>query len=241
MVPRNLARRPEWRKTHPPIPIPERGPILAARLDGLEALTSLYAKHLPSGREIAVRADRPMNTLSVIKIPVMIQAYADRESGRIDLDERRTVRPEDMRRGSGLLQTFAPGLQPTVRGLVTQMIITSDNTATDLLIEMVGKNRVDALLEAHGYGETAVRMTTGELFREVWIRASPENASLTDREVFELGFPSDREASARSFTLEGDSTAWLGRTTAREMGRLLEELYRGDEVARSANKDIVTT
>ena len=54
---------------------------VAARLDALPARTSLYARHLPSGREIAVRADEPMNALSVIKIPVMVLAYRDAEAG----------------------------------------------------------------------------------------------------------------------------------------------------------------
>ena len=124
---------------------------IAARLDGLDAISSIYAKHIPTGREIAVRADLPMNTLSVIKIPVMIQAFQDNASGRLDLGERYTVGPNDMRRGSGLIQTFEHGLNPTLRSLVTQMIITSDNTATDMVIKAVGLDRVNALLQEEGF------------------------------------------------------------------------------------------
>jgi beta-lactamase class A len=207
-----------------------------SRLDALDAVTSVYARHLPTGREVAVRADLPMNTLSVIKIPVLVQAFRDAESGRLDLDARIEVTPDDMRRGSGLVQTFAPGLQPTLRGLVTQMIITSDNTATDMVIRAVGLDRVNALLEAEGYTDTRLKYTTGDLFRMVWELADPANAAMTDREVFERGFPSDPEASARSFAFEGDSTAWLGRTTAREMSRLLEQIYNA-ELAGSESTD----
>lgn len=212
---------------------------VAARLDALDAISSIYAKHIPSGREIAIRADRPMNTLSVIKIPVMVQAFRDDASGRLDLDARYTVEPEDMRRGSGLIQTFEPGLSPTLRGLVTQMIITSDNTATDMVIEAVGLDRVNMLLAEHGYADTRVKATTGDLFRELWVRADPANASITNQEVFERGFPSDRDASARSFVFEGDSTAWLGRTTAREMGRLLEQILTAELTDESASEEIV--
>ncbi|MBA3969011.1 MAG: serine hydrolase, partial [Gemmatimonadetes bacterium] len=88
---------------------------IRARLDSLDARSSLYAKHLPSGQEIAIRADQPMNALSVIKIPVMVLAYREAEARRLNLDERRRIQPEDLRRGSGLLQTFAPGLEPTYR------------------------------------------------------------------------------------------------------------------------------
>jgi beta-lactamase class A len=212
---------------------------VTARLDALDAISTLYAKHLPTGREIAVRADRPMNTLSVIKIPVMVQAFLDDRAGRLDLDARYTVSPEDLRRGSGLLQTFDPGLQPTLRGLVRQMIITSDNTATDMVIREVGLDRVNELLSAAGYRETRLRMTTGDLFREVWVRADPANASMSDREVFEAGFPSDPEASARSFALEGDSTVWLGRTTAREMGRLLEQIVDAELADQAASLEML--
>ncbi len=208
--------------------VPTLADRVAARLDELDAISSVYAKHLPTGREIAIRADRPMNTLSVIKIPIMAQAFRDAEAGRLDMSERYMVGVDDMRRGSGLLQGFAPGLTPTLGDLVTQMIITSDNTATDMVIEAVGLERVNELLAAEGYAQTRLRMTTGDLFREVWVRADPAFASMTDREVFEAGFPSDEGSAARSFELEGDSTAWLGRTTAREMGRLLEQLLEGE-------------
>lgn len=198
------------------------------RLNRLDAVTSLYAKHVPSGREIAVRADEPMNTLSVIKIPIMIQAFRDAAAGRLNLDERVHLEPEDMRNGSGLIQSFSSGLNPTFRDLITQMIITSDNTATDIMIETVGMRRVNALLEEEGYKQTRLRQTTGELFREVWVRIDPANASLTDREIFERGFPSDDGAWQRDLELNGDSTKWLGRTTAHEMARMLEQILNAE-------------
>ncbi len=213
--------------------------VVEERLERLDAISSLHAVHLPTGREVAVRADRPMNTLSVIKIPVMVQAYRDHASGRLDLDERVEVLPEDLRRGSGLVQTFAPGLNPTLRDLVRQMIITSDNTATDMVIRAVGLHRVNELLVSQGYRETALRMTTGDIFREVWVRADPANASMTDVQVFEQGFPNDDGAGQRSFALEGDSTAWLGRTTAREMSRLLQQIISDSLTAHDPSQEMV--
>ncbi|MBI2404555.1 MAG: serine hydrolase, partial [Gemmatimonadetes bacterium] len=195
-----------------------------SRLDAVQARTSLYARHLPSGREIAIRADEPKNTLSVIKIPIMMLAHRDAEAGRLNLDQRYVIRPEDLRRGSGLLQTFAPGLAPTYRDLISQMIITSDNTATDLLIRRLGLDRVNQMLADLGYRETRLKTTTGELFRKVWERADPGFAALSDRQVFERGFPTDSGAAARSFSFQGDSTQWLGRSSAREIARLLEQI-----------------
>ena len=210
-----------------------------ARLDALPARTSLYARHLPSGREIAIRADEPMNALSVIKIPVMVLAFRDGEAGRLDLDGRHPIRPEEMRRGSGLLQTFAPGLEPTYRDLVTQMIITSDNTATDIVIARLGLDRVNEMLSALGYERTRLRATTGDLFRRVWVMADPANAALSHREVFERGFPSDPEAAARTFRFEGDPEEWLGSITAREIAGLLERIHNGEVASRASSDEMI--
>jgi CubicO group peptidase (beta-lactamase class C family)/D-alanyl-D-alanine dipeptidase/beta-lactamase class A len=211
-----------------------------ARLDALDARAALHAKHLPSGREIAIRGDEPMNTLSVIKIPVMVLAYRDAEAGRLDLNERYTIRPEDLRRGSGLLQHFAVGLAPTWRDLITQMIVTSDNTATDLVIGRVGLERVNRMLDSLGFGETRMRATTGELFRRVWVAADPAHAAMSDREVYERGFPRDAQAAARSFVFEGDSTEWLGRSTARGTSRLLEALYEGRLAGERSTREMIS-
>ena len=210
-----------------------------SRLATLDATSSFYAKHVPSGREIAIRPDLPMNTLSVIKIPIMVKAFQDHAAGRLDLDARHTVEADDMRRGSGLIQTFAPGLNPTLRGLVTQMIITSDNTATDMVIDLVGMDRVNEMLAGNGYEQTRLKHTTHRLFLETWIRTDPAYGALGEREVFERGFPSDEGAAARFFEIEGDSTIWLGRTTAREMARLLEQIMDGELADQAASDEMV--
>jgi beta-lactamase class A len=198
-----------------------------ARLDALHAESSFYAKQLGTGREVAVRADQPMNTASVIKLAVLVRAFRDADAGRLDLDARYTIRPQDDRRGTGLLQTFAPGLAPTLHDLLTQMVITSDNTATDIMIGEVGLDRVNAMLDSLGYRNTRLIMTVGQAFRAVWEALDPRNASLTDREVYERGFPDDSGAATRTAAFVRDSTKWLGRTTAREIASLLERLQQG--------------
>lgn len=208
-----------------PLTLEER---LRQQLDALDAKTSMYARHLPSRQEVAVRADESVNTLSTIKIAILVLAYRDAEAGALALDERYLVRPEDLRRGSGLLQTFAPGIRPTYRDLVTQMIITSDNSATDIMIARLGLERVNAMLAELGYTQTRLQTTTGRLFRRLWELFDPTNASLSDREVFECGFPVDPEASVRRFAFEGDPSEWLGKTTAREMSCLLGQIQGGE-------------
>jgi beta-lactamase class A len=205
-------------------------------LAALQARSALYAKHLATQRELAIRADEPVNPLSTIKLPVMVQAYRDADAGLFDLDQRYTLQPEDMRGGSGLLQTFAPGLQPTYRDLVTQMIITSDNTATDILIARLGVDRVNQTLAGFGYTETRLQTTTGDLFRRLWELADSAHGQLSYAEVFARGFPADGEAPRRAFAFLDEPSEWLGRTTAREMGRLLEQLVEG-QLASQASTD----
>jgi len=207
---------------------------IKARLDSLPAQSSFYAKQLSTGKEVAIRADVPMNTASVIKIPVMVLAFRDADAGRLNLDERHTITADEQRRGSGLLQTFAVGLQPTYRDIITQMIITSDNTATDIMIAKVGKDRVNRMLDSLGYRDTRLRMSVGETFRQVFVAADPKYASLTDREVFQRGFPNDPGADSRNTKFVLDSTKWLGRTTAREISRLLEQIERGQLASQAS-------
>ena len=209
------------------------------RLDALDAKSALYAKHLATGREIAIRADEPVNTVSVIKIPIMVLAYRDAEAGRLSLDERHVITREEMRRGTGILQSFAVGLNPTWRDLVTQMIVTSDNTATDILIARLGRERVNQMLDALRYRETRLRMTIGELFRGVWEQLDPKNASLSDREVFERGFPDDAAAPARYLSYVGDPSKWFGRTTAREMSLMLEQLQKGELAGPASTEEMI--
>ena len=195
---------------------PQGAPALEAtihaRLDSLQAQSSFYAKQLSSGKEIAIRADVPMNTASVIKIPVMILAFRDADAGKLNLEERYTIRAEDVRRGTGLLQNFTIGLQPTYHDLITQMIITSDNTATDIMIAKVGRDRVNRLLDSLGYRQTRLQGTVGQAF--------------TTLETYP-GKPGDSTAAQRNFSFVMDSAQWLGRTTAREISRLLEQIERG--------------
>jgi beta-lactamase class A len=185
-----------------------------ARLDSLEAHGTFYARQLASGKEVAIRADEPMNTASVIKIPVMVLAFRDAEAGRLNLDERYIIRQEDVRRGTGLLQGFAPGLNPTLRDVITQMIVTSDNTATDIMIAKVGLARVNQFLDSLGYRETRLRMTVADVFRA----------------------QQNYKPAGMAFVL--DSTQWLGRTTAREISRLLEQLEKGQLANQQSTADM---
>jgi len=83
--------------------------LIRSRISALNARVGVYAQHVPTGRQVAINADEPMNTASVIKIPIMILAYRDADAGLLNLNERYEVTLDDYRTGSGLIRTFTPG------------------------------------------------------------------------------------------------------------------------------------
>ena len=194
------------------------------------ATASCWCSHVPTGATLAVNAEKPMNALSTIKIPILVVAFRDARAGALDLDERHTIRLGDLRRGSGVLQRFAIGLAPTRRDLCYQMIATSDNTATDLMLSAVGgPSRVNAVMRELGLSQTQVHKPTGQLFQRMWELVDPAWAERSDAEVFAAGLPGPDELSTeRRFAFEGDPAEWLSSTTARELGTLVQMISEAD-------------
>nr|WP_246581084.1 serine hydrolase [Deinococcus aestuarii] len=107
------------------------------------------------GRELhALNPDRVFPAASTIKVPLLVLALEQAQSGRLDLRERVTVGAGDRVPGSGVLHELGPGLQPTWEDLLTLMIVVSDNTATNLVIGRLGVEEVNAWLRARGLGAT---------------------------------------------------------------------------------------
>jgi beta-lactamase class A len=115
---------------------------LRPQLDRLRArfggTLGLAARHLETGEQLALNADRVFPTASVIKLAVLAELYRQAEEGTLRLDRRIALTAKDAARGSGVLRDLAPGLRPTLRDLAVLMIIVSDNVATKALIEAVG-------------------------------------------------------------------------------------------------------
>ncbi|MFM9107023.1 MAG: serine hydrolase [Chloroflexota bacterium] len=111
-------------------------------LDGIVAAFSgavgLYARDPDTGEEVARDADSLYPTASVIKLAVLAETLRIAAEEGLDLDRRVEVRGEDIVGGSGVLCEFVPGLMPTIRDLATLMVVVSDNTATNLLIDLAG-------------------------------------------------------------------------------------------------------
>ena len=181
--------------------------LLDAELARFPAKAGVWVKHLTTGEEAFVRGDSAFNSASVIKIPVMVLAFQMAEKGQLSLSERITINASDFRGGSGIFRYHDPGLRPTFRDVLLQMIITSDNTATDLAIAKVGGvDKVNAWLRANGYGDAlTLNMTTAELFAKYG--ALPQTANRDEKTNADRGY-------------------WLGIMTPRGTGRLLEAIQR---------------
>ncbi len=191
--------------------------IVQAAASGFPGRAGIWVKHLTTGETSGVRDGELLNSASVIKIPVMVLAFQIAERGEIKLDQRVTIRKEDIRGGSGIFRYHDAGLQPTFRDVLLQMIITSDNTATDLAIARVGGvARVNAWLKERGYGDgLRLTQTTGDLFAKY-------NA-LTP-------------ADDRNGKTNGDRAYWLGEITARATGQMLEAI-ENKTIASAASCD----
>jgi beta-lactamase class A len=127
---------------------------------------ALAAMNLTTGEELARNDERPMPTASVFKLPLLVEVFRQSEAGPLDLDERVTLHAEDVVMGSGILRDFSPGLQPTLRDLAMMMVIVSDNSATNLLLDRVGgPGQVNATMRELGLTSIVVhrRIVFGEI------------------------------------------------------------------------------
>ena len=166
----------------------------------------IWVKHVTTGETAGVRDGEIFNSASVIKMPVLVLAFQMAERGEINLDERITIRKDDIRGGSGIFRYHDAGLQPTFRDVLLQMVITSDNTATDLSIAKVGGvARVNAWLKHNGYADQKLTQTTGDLFAKY-------NA---------LKPTEDRNARTNA-----DQSYWLGEITPKGMGVMFEGIEK---------------
>ena len=200
-------------------PTPLQGLLTRAASD-FPGKAGIWVKHLTTNETAGVRDGEIFNSASVIKIPVLVRAFQMADKGEIKLDERITIRKEDIRGGSGIFRYHDAGLQPTVRDVLLQMVITSDNTATDLAIAKVGGvERVNAWLKETGYadGQRLVQ-TTGDLFAKY--------SALT---------PSDD----RNAKTNADRSYWLGEISPRGVGLMIEAIEKKTIASQAACDDML--
>lgn len=140
---------------------PAQAQSLVSRLQPLitahEGEVAIAVKHLKTGETFNHRADEPMPTASLIKLPIMVEAYRQAAEGKLNLSDQVTLRDEDKAPGSGILSThFSGGATFTIRDAVRLMIAYSDNTATNLVLAKIGLPATSETMEKLGLPNTKV-------------------------------------------------------------------------------------
>ena len=133
----------------------------------VNATVGIAAKHLATGREILQNANDTFYTASTFKVPLIVALFRLVDQGKIDPSER--IKFSDSMRvpGSSILKVMGAGLNPTIHDLAMLMIIVSDNTATDLIFDRVGKEFLNSTITEMGLSNTRIPMTTRELLYSI--------------------------------------------------------------------------
>jgi beta-lactamase class A len=138
----------------PVAPLEDKLEVLAATHKGKVAVA---LKHLNCGETYFRNADDVMPTASLIKLPVMAEVYAQAEAGKVRLDDMVTLKKDDQVPGSGILTDhFSPGATFSLRDAVRLMIVYSDNTATNLVLDKIGIKSANERMAVLGLKETRI-------------------------------------------------------------------------------------
>src|SRR2546421_8945997 len=175
-----------------------------------EGTVYLYAKNLDTGAEYSFGGEERVRTASTIKIAVMIEAFARVAEGKAKWTDDLVLTKEKKVSGSGILQEFTDGLHLTLHDALMLMMVMSDNSATNLVIDALGgADAVNARMQLLG-------MTDTRLMRKI-------------------GGGGDSLEGKK----EENKRFGLGRTSPREMVSLIEKLERGEIISPAASKEMI--
>ena len=179
------------------------------RVASFKGRVSLFAKNLDTGQTYALNADERVRTASTIKIAVMVEAFARVAEGRAKWTDEVVLTKEKKYGGSGILYELSDGLHLTLRDAVNLMMLISDNTATNLVLEILTTDAVNARMESLGLNQIKIMRKVG---------SGGESKAGKDPDNKRFG---------------------LGMATPREMVLLLDKLERGEVVSSAASKEMI--
>jgi beta-lactamase class A len=182
-------------------------------IQGFPGAVSLYAKNLDTGKSYELRADAPVPTASTIKLPIMVELFAEAEEGKLDWNQKLELTDQDKVSGSGVLTELSGGDLLPIRDLMHLMIVVSDNTATNLILDRIGGNAVNQRMAQLGLKQTAVM-----------------------RKIMQTK-PQDYTAEGKK---QGNDRWGTGRSCPRDMVAILERLYRRELVSKAASDEMIS-
>jgi beta-lactamase class A len=126
--------------------------------DNLDGVMGVAIVDLTDGRKYLLHANDVFPQASSIKICVLADLYLQAQQGKLKLTDLYTVNAADLVQDSDIMGGLTPGVtQITLRDLATMMVAVSDNSATNVLIDRVGMDNVNAFLTSRGLRETKLR------------------------------------------------------------------------------------
>jgi beta-lactamase class A len=117
----------------------------------------IWVEWLDTGETWGLRQDQRFPTASVIKTQIMVALFERAKNDkRFSLDRKVRLRRKDIVEGSGVLRYLKPGVEMRLRDLCMLMIIVSDNTATNMVIDALGVEAINASIRSWGYENTVL-------------------------------------------------------------------------------------
>jgi beta-lactamase class A len=222
-----------------PKPIDQLRQKLLQISSGVSADWGIYIKSIDSGEEIAINADNVMDTMSAIKIPLLVDVYRQVDAGKINTADRIVMKTADKRFGTGVLRTLEPGLNLSFRDALELMIIQSDNSGTDMAFARAGgPAHVTQTMHELGLNAITATGTSFDWFLALAGAGDPSYAKLTPEELFTKGFPEKlTDADVERFHFEGKHP--YGLSSARDMGRLLEMMATNKAASEKSCREML--
>jgi len=201
-------------------------------VDRFPGSIGVWVEHLESGVEAGVDPDTPYGMASTYKVPILVEMLARVDAGELSLDDPVPMRPSDQHIGSGLMaDLWAPGLTLSLRNLATFMVILSDNSATDMLIDRLGADAVTARMRRLGLRNIRVDRTTLELILDYSGIPYDEVADAPLEEIREHYRNRRRDPEALPAVRRAFYESPEDKATARDMTRLLAMIADGEALS----------
>src|SRR2546430_13116071 len=182
---------------------------IRAEITPFKGKVFLYAKNLDTGQTYSYNGDERVRTASTIKIAVMIEVWSRIAEGKAKWSDELVLTKAARYAGSGILPELGDGLRLTLQDCVRLMMTLSDNTATNMVLDYLTTDAVNARMDSLGFKQTRI-------MRRVGGGGESRDGKIADNKRF-----------------------GLGATTPHEMVQILEKLDRGEVISKTASKEML--
>ena len=128
--------------------------IIQPYLDSFSGYASLAYYDFRTNQTFLHHATTTMRSASLIKLPILSYALTQVAKGQLDLSQRITLKQTMQVAGAGILHALQEGVTLSLQDLLTLMIIVSDNSATNILIELLGQANINQFIQDLGLQQT---------------------------------------------------------------------------------------